>query len=104
MEENHIEKTYKRPFNERFIRNFVSWTLSKSFNFKLISFLTLLAKPFIFLFPKRLKQMIKLMPINFPKKTMPKMEIYSPTNKKKTSCKSCFINWMCSKSYISTNK
>ncbi len=80
---NHIEKTYKRPFAERFTRSFVSWTLSKPINFKLMLFLSLLSKPFIFVFPKRLKQMIKLMPISFPKKTIPTMEIYSPTNKKK---------------------
>jgi len=80
---SHIEKTYKRPFNQRFMRSFVSWTLSNSINFKLISFLTLFAKPFTLFFPKRIKQMIKLMPISFPKKTIPKMEIYSVTNKKK---------------------
>ena len=101
---SHIEKTYKRPFNQRFIRNFISWTLSNSIHFKLISFLTLFAKPYTLFFPKRIKQMIKLMPISFPKKTIPKMEIYPATNKKKTICKSCLINWLCSESYIPTNK
>ena len=43
---SHIEKTYKRPLSERIIRNFLSWTLSKARNFKFISVLTLLTKPF----------------------------------------------------------
>jgi len=80
---SHIEKTYRRPFGERFIRNFISWTLSNATNFKFISFLTLLAKPFIHFFPKKIKQMISLMPISFPKKKLPKMEVYKGTTKKK---------------------
>ncbi len=80
---NHIEKTYKRPFNERFIRNFLSVALSKSFNFRVIAILTLFAKPFNFFLPKKIREMIKLMPSKFPKNTLPQMKIYSPKKKKK---------------------
>jgi glycolate oxidase iron-sulfur subunit len=45
--------------------------------------LTLIAKPFDFFFPKKIREMIKLMPISFPKKTLATMEVYSPNNKKK---------------------
>jgi len=45
---NHIEKTYKRPFRDRFIRNFLSKTLSKSINFRIIGILTQLIKPLSF--------------------------------------------------------
>jgi glycolate oxidase iron-sulfur subunit len=80
---SHIEKTYKRPFFDRLVRNFLSWSLSKSINFRIISMLTLIAKPFDFFFPKKIREMIKLMPISFPKKTLATMEVYSPNNKKK---------------------
>ena len=80
---SHIEKTYKRPFGDRLIREFLSITLSKSINFKIISILTQFIKPFRFFFPKRLKEMIRLTPTKFPKKTLPKMKIYPARNKKK---------------------
>ena len=80
---SHIEKTYERPFFDRLIRNFLSWSLSKSINFRIVSMLTLIAKPFNFFFPKKIRKMIKLMPISFPKKTLATMEVYSPNNKKK---------------------
>ena len=79
---DHVEKTYERPFSERFIRNFLSKTLSKSINFQIIAILTRLIKPFSFIFPKRIKEMINLMPLTFPKKNLPKMRVYT-TNKKK---------------------
>ena len=79
---SHIEKTYKRPFSDRFIRNFLSRILSKSTNFRVIAILTQFIKPFRFLFPKKVREMINLMPKKFPKKTLPKMEIY-PSQKKK---------------------
>jgi len=80
---SHIEKTYKRPFFDRLIRNFLSWSLSKSINFRIVSMLTLIAKPFNFFFPRKIREMIKLMPISFPKKTLATMEVYSPNNNKK---------------------
>ena len=79
----HIEKTYQRPFKDRFIRNFLSWALPNARNFKFISILTVLVKPFALFFPKNLKKMIDLMPKNFPKNKLPKMEVYPPQNRKK---------------------
>ena len=80
---NHIEKTYKRPFNERIIRNFLSIALSKSFNFRIVTILTSLIKPFNFFLPKKIREMIQLMPSKFPKNTLPQMKIYPSKKKKK---------------------
>ena len=79
----HIEKTYKRPFKERVIRDFLSWTLPRARHFKFISIITLFVKPFAFLFPKKIREMINLMPKTFQKKTMPKMEVYPAKGRKK---------------------
>ena len=81
---SHIEKTYKRPFNERFIRDFLSKVISNSFYFRIIGMLAKLSKPLFFVFPKKIRSMIKLMPTRFPKKTLPTLEIYPVINKKKT--------------------
>ena len=80
----HIEKTYKRPLGERIIRNFLSIVMSNSTYFKIIGRLTLLAKPFSFIFPKKIREMISLMPMTFPKKTLPKMNVYKSNKKKKS--------------------
>ena len=80
---NHIEKTYKRPFNERLIRNFLSQVMSNSIYFRIIGKLTLLAKPFQFIFPKKIKEMINFMPTSFPKKTLPNKKVYLTEKKKK---------------------
>jgi glycolate oxidase iron-sulfur subunit len=79
---NHIEKTYKRPFRDRFIRNFLSKTLSKSINFRIIGILTQLIKPLSFFFPEVIKEMINLMPRKFPKRTLPIMKVYPAKRKK----------------------
>ena len=79
----HIEKTYKRPLKDRLVRNFLSWVLPNTINFKLIIILTLLIKPFLLFFPKGIKNMISLMPKKFPKNTLPKMQVYPAQNKKK---------------------
>ena len=78
---NHIEKTYKRPFNERIIRDFLSRVLPNPTFFRIIGMLTLLIKPFQYIFPKKIREMINLMPIKFPKKTLPKMKIYKGRKK-----------------------
>ena len=80
---SHIEKTYKRPLSDRLIRAFLSRVLSKSINFKVIGILTQFIKPFSFFFPKRVREMIRLMPRKFPTKTLPRMPVYSVSNKKK---------------------
>ena len=79
----HIEKTYKRPFKDRLMRGFLSKSLSNSLNFRLISILAKIAKPFAFFFPKKLKEMIKFMPNKFPSKTLPSAEVYYAKNRKK---------------------
>ena len=80
---SHIEKTYKRSFSDRFIRNFLSITLSNPINFKILIILVKFIKPFRYFFTKKIKEMISLIPKKIPKKTMPKMELYRAKNKKK---------------------
>lgn len=80
----HIEKTFKRPFGDRLIRNFLSQIMPYPFRFRIIGILTLLTKPFYFIFPKKIKSMIKFMPKSFPKKKLPKMQIYPVAKKRKT--------------------
>tara|TARA_Y100000590_G_scaffold292941_1_gene329928 strand:+ start:1463 stop:2770 length:1308 start_codon:yes stop_codon:yes gene_type:complete len=81
---NYIEKTYRRPFKQRFMRDFLSKTLSNPFYFKLISILVLVVKPFNFIFPKKIRNLINLMPLGFPKKTLPQRNLYPADNRKKT--------------------
>ena len=52
-------------------------------DFRFVSILTLFVKPFSFIFPKKMREMINLMPANFPKKTLPEMEVYSAKGRKK---------------------
>ena len=73
---SHIEKTYKRPFNERFIRDFLSKVLPNPIYFRIIGSLTLLIKPLS-------REMIRFMPIKFPKKNLPKMKVYPAAKRKK---------------------
>jgi len=79
----HIEKTYKRPFSERIIRNFLSKVLPNPIYFRIIGSLTILIKPFQYFFPKRIREMINLMPIKFPRKKLRKMIIYPAKKRKK---------------------
>jgi glycolate oxidase iron-sulfur subunit len=51
--------------------------------FRLASYMVKLAKPFKFLMPLKIKDMISLMPTSFPKKTIKQKEIYSATGKNK---------------------
>ena len=80
---NYIEKTYKRPLKERFIRSFVSHVISNPTYFRIIALITLLIKPIRFIFPRQIKEMISLMPVHFPKKKLPKMQVYRTQKKKK---------------------
>jgi glycolate oxidase iron-sulfur subunit len=43
----------------------------------------LLVKPINFIFPKKFREMIKLMPTSFPKKNFPKLKVYKPEKRKK---------------------
>ena len=80
---SHIEKTYKRPFKDRVMRSFLSKVLSNSTYFKTVAILTQLVRPFRFIFPKKLSEIINLMPRKFPKKTLSRKRIYLAENKKK---------------------
>ena len=80
---SHIEKTYKRPLKERLMRSFLSITLSKPINLRIILILTKIIKPLSFLFPKKIKDMISLIPTKIPSKTIPRKNIYSILGKKK---------------------
>tara|TARA_Y100000590_G_scaffold369995_1_gene431564 strand:+ start:1292 stop:2599 length:1308 start_codon:yes stop_codon:yes gene_type:complete len=80
---NYIEKTYKRPLKERFIRSFLSHVISNPTYFRIIGLITLLIKPVRFIFPRQIKEMISLMPVHFPKKKLPKMQVYRTKKKKK---------------------
>ena len=80
---SHIEKTYKRKFKDRIIRNFLSQILPYPLRFKIIGLLSLLIRPISFILPKKIKEMINLMPLVFPSKKIPKMTIYKINKKKK---------------------
>ena len=64
---NHVEKTYKRPFLEKLMRNVLSFILPNPGIFKIMIFLTRIIKPLNFIFPKFIKNSLGLIPNNFPK-------------------------------------
>ena len=78
---NHIEKTYVRPFFDRFIRIFFSIILPSPKLFRIVAYLARIANPFKFLFPKKIKNMLKFMPTSFPKSNYENKEVYSPKGK-----------------------
>ena len=79
----HIEKTYKRPFGDRFYRNLLSQIMPYPLRFKIVGMLTIFIKPISFIFPKKIREMIKLMPLNFPKRNLPKLKVYPVEKRKK---------------------
>jgi glycolate oxidase iron-sulfur subunit len=78
---NHLEKTYKRPILERLLRHLLSLTLPNPKIFKVLSILVSIVKPMSFIFPKFIKNSMKLMPSKFPKKTLKTQKIYSVEKK-----------------------
>ena len=79
----YIEKNYQRSFFDKLIRYFLSITLPNTKVFRLSSLLVKLSKPFKFLMPSKIKDMIELMPTKFPKKSLPIKEVYKSSTKKK---------------------
>ena len=79
----YIEKNFERPFLDKTIRSFLSVVLPNVRYFRIASLLVKLAKPFQFLMPIKIKDMMNLMPTNFPKKTLKEKEFYPATNQKK---------------------
>jgi len=80
---SHIEKTYKRPFLDRLMRNFLSQTIPHPFRFRILGILTSIIKPFSFIFPEKIKSMMNLMPMSFPRKNLPKKKVYFIEEQKK---------------------
>ncbi len=78
----YIEQNYERPFFDRKLREFLSKVLPNVSYFKLMSWLVKLVKPFGIIFPKKIKDMMNLMPSSFPKKTLEVKEIYPVKGKK----------------------
>jgi len=78
---NHIEKTFTRPFFDRFIRNLLSKILPSPTLFRIAGYAARLFYPFRFLFPKKIKNMMKYMPNSFPVSRQENKEIYSPVGK-----------------------
>ena len=79
----YIEKNYKRPFFDQLVRNFLSTVLPNPKVFRLTSILVKLGKPFTFLMPLKIRDMMDLMPKSFPKKIIKEKEIYKISSKKK---------------------
>ena len=79
----YIEKNYQRSLFDKLIRYFLSITLPNTKVFRLSSLLVKLSKPFKFLMPSKIKDMIELMPTNFPKKSLPIKEVYKSSTKKR---------------------
>jgi len=79
---NHIEKTYTRPFFDRFIRSLLSKILPSPTLFRMAGYSARLFYPLRFLFPKKIKNMLKYMPNSFPASKQENKEIYSPSGKK----------------------
>ena len=78
---NHIEKTFTRPFFDRFIRSLLSKILPSPTLFRMAGYSARLFYPFRFLFPKKIKNMLKYMPNSFPVSRQENKEIYSPVGK-----------------------
>ena len=65
---NYVEKNYQRPFWDKNIRKVLSIVIPNHYIFRLAGFFTRFVKPFKFLLPKKIKNMVALMPTKFPKK------------------------------------
>ena len=82
---NHIERTYRRPFFDRLIRNFLSIVLPNNKLFKFVIIFATLLKPFLFLLPKKIKNIVLLVPSSISKSTIKKKRIYPAESNKKVA-------------------
>ena len=87
---NHVEQTYKRPFLDRLMRNFLSITLPNPKIFKLIILAVKIVKPFKFLLPKFLKNSLNLMPDNIQTTSIKSKKVY-PSKQKKTIAREALL-------------
>ena len=81
----YIEQNYERPFFDRLLRNFLSKVLPNTKYFRIVSFFAKIGKPFSFLFPDKIKDMMNLIPASFPKKTLKSKEVYKAKTKRKVA-------------------
>jgi len=58
----HVERTYRRPFADRFVRSLLAWVLPYPARFRWALGLARLARPFAALLPARLSAMLALVP------------------------------------------
>ena len=78
---NHIEKTFTRPFFDRFIRSLLSKILPSPTLFRIAGYSARLFYPFRFLFPKKIKNMLRYMPNSFPASKQENKEVYPSAGK-----------------------
>ena len=78
---NHIEKTFTRPFFDRLIRSLLSKILPSPTLFRIAGYSARLFYPFRFLFPKKIKNMLRYMPNSFPASKQENKEIYPSAGK-----------------------
>ena len=78
---NHIEKTFVRPFFDRFLRALLSKILPSPTLFRMAGYSARLFYLFRFIFPKKIKNMLKYMPNSFPKSAYANQEVYPATGK-----------------------
>ena len=77
----HIEKTFTRPFFDRLIRSLLSKILPSPILFRVAGYSARLFYPFRFLFPKKIKNMLRYMPNSFPASRQENKEIYPSAGK-----------------------
>ena len=78
---NYIERNFKRSFFFSLIRNVLSYVLPRANVFLFLGWITRIVKPLSFLMPRKVKDMIALMPTSFPKSVLKNKNVYKPKNK-----------------------
>ena len=76
---NHVERTYKRPFFQKFLEICFLNFLPRPKLFKIFSFFLKLIIPFKFLFPKFFKNSLALIPKKIHKNNIEDQKIYKST-------------------------
>jgi glycolate oxidase iron-sulfur subunit len=80
---NYIEETYRRPFYQRFFRNFLSYSLPNPKVFKFLVFLTNFVRPLTTFLPGFIKELFTLMPKKIGKSSLKVEKIYKAKKTKK---------------------
>ena len=82
---NYIEKNYKRNFWDEKIRTLLSIVLPNQKLFKTLTIFSKILNPISFLFPKKIKKMINLVPKRLPPKKLIEKEVYLAKGKKRVA-------------------